>query len=32
MDVDKDGTLTLEKIQAFMRGFSKSAPKEQGHE
>jgi len=29
MDVDKDGTLTLEEIQAFMRGTSKSAPKEQ---
>jgi hypothetical protein len=32
MDVDKDGTLTLEEMLAFMRGTSKSAPKEQGHD
>ena len=30
MDVDKDGTLTLEEIQAFMRGTGKSAAKEHG--
>ena len=30
MDTDKDGTLTIEEIQAFMRG--KSAPKEHEHE
>jgi hypothetical protein len=28
----KDGTLTLEEIQAFMRGTGKSAPKEHEHE
>ena len=28
MDTDKDGTLTIEEIRAFMRGGSKSAPRE----
>jgi Ca2+-binding EF-hand superfamily protein len=32
MDTDKDGTLTLEEIQAFMRGTGRSAPKEHEHE
>ena len=32
MDTDKDGTLTLEEIQAFMRGAGKFAPKEHDHE
>jgi hypothetical protein len=31
MDTDKDGTLTLEEIQAFIRGASKSVPKEHEH-
>jgi Ca2+-binding EF-hand superfamily protein len=32
MDTDKDGTLTLEEIQALMRGAGKSALKEHEHE
>ena len=28
MDTDRDETLTLEEVQAFMRGAGKSAPKE----
>jgi hypothetical protein len=32
MDTDKDGTLTIEEIRAFMRGHSKSAPKDHEHD
>jgi Ca2+-binding EF-hand superfamily protein len=32
MDTDKDGTLTLEEIQAFMRRTGKSSPKEHEHD